>query len=167
MWHKGSCYTPYETSMQARSFVLDRRAGLEEYYNYLCRCEVCSLRGQALRDSDRRRRHIAQIRTDMVDYLDSAFGLHKIKLAIKLLREEKLLEHSSASFYIKGFDFCARAGDVENARAWAKKACETLTMSRGPNSSFARHWNNLAEHPEESDVFQSGRKKYKLTGPEF
>ncbi len=37
----------------------DRRAGLEEYYNYLCCCEVCSLRGQALRDSDRRRRQIA------------------------------------------------------------------------------------------------------------
>lgn len=106
----------------------DRRAGLEEYYNFLCLCEVCSLRGQALRDSDRRRRHIAQIRTDMVDYLDSAFGLHKvsccpvewtighmlthvaqIKLAIKLLQDEGLVEHSGASFYIKGFDFCASA----------------------------------------------------------
>ncbi|KAH9852356.1 SET domain-containing protein [Lenzites betulinus] len=112
----------------------ERRAALKEYYNYECRCSVCSLRGKGLLESDRRRSLIARIREDALDYLDPAFGFYKVKLAIRLLREEGLLESHSISWYSIGFEFCARAGDAASATEWARKAWEAACIMKGPDS---------------------------------
>ncbi|KAI0821909.1 SET domain-containing protein [Trametes gibbosa] len=144
----------------------ERRAALQEYYNYECRCGTCSLTGQSLRESDRRRSLIARIRENALDYCDPAFGFYKVKFAIRLLREEGLLESHCINWYRIGFEFCALAGDVASASKWARKTWEATCILKGSDSSSAQYWQNFAEYPEDFIDFGKGDRGYVLQGPD-
>ncbi|KAI0628551.1 SET domain-containing protein [Trametes polyzona] len=166
----------------------ERRAALKKHYNFACCCEVCTLQGDDLEESNRRRSQIARIRREIPGYLDPAYGLRKTKLALQLLQEEGVLEYHCASFYGSGYEFCACerliceherprlileyrsqlsvAGDVESARSWAMKAWQATCTEKGPHAPLAQYWSYLIEHPEDCDVFGRGERLCKLEGPD-
>ncbi|KAJ8453550.1 hypothetical protein ONZ51_g13533 [Trametes cubensis] len=131
--------------------------------------ELCMTYMDALlprHDSDYRRSTIARIRSQLLEYNDPSYGLHKVRMALRLLDEEGLLEVYGNPFYANGFEFCALAGDAESASAWAGKAWEFECVTKGPDSESAQEWEQRAEHPQRSPLFGTGPRKYTLQGPD-
>ncbi|KAI0659794.1 SET domain-containing protein [Cubamyces menziesii] len=143
-----------------------RLALIKQHYNYECRCPACKLTDQEGHDSDYRRSTIARIRSQLLEYNDPSYGLHKVRMALRLLDEEGLLEVYGNPFYANGFEFCALAGDAESASAWAGKAWEFECVTKGPDSESAQEWEQRAEHPQRSPLFGTGPRKYTLQGPD-
>ena len=58
-----------------------RLALIKQHYNYECRCPACKLTDQEGHDSDYRRSTIARIRSQLLEYNDPSYGLHKVSLS--------------------------------------------------------------------------------------
>ena len=58
----------------------DRLAVMRKHYNYECQCPACKLTDQDGHDSDYRRSTVAHIRSQLLEYKDPSYGLHKVGL---------------------------------------------------------------------------------------
>ncbi|KAI0326123.1 SET domain-containing protein [Cubamyces sp. BRFM 1775] len=158
-----------ELCMTYMDALLPRRERLiimRQHYNYECQCSACKLTEQDGHDSDYRRSTVAEIRSQLLKYNDPSYGLHKMRLALRLLDEEGLLEVYGNPFYANGFEFCALAGDAESASAWASKAWEFECVTKGPDSETAQEWEERMRYPTRSHIFGSGPRRYRLQGPD-
>ncbi|PCH35098.1 hypothetical protein WOLCODRAFT_155770 [Wolfiporia cocos MD-104 SS10] len=143
-----------------------RQRELREHFGFDCRCAVCSLTGNALRSSDRRRSSLPVLYQEIAACgSNPALGVRKIKLALKTLSEEGMLDTGASSFYDDAFQFCVFVADVKNAKAWAEKALESVTRLRGSDSEDAQQIEKHLRDPRTHMFFGvMGRKT--LSGPE-
>ncbi|KAI0628550.1 SET domain-containing protein [Trametes polyzona] len=129
-----------------------RRARLRKLFRFECACVACSRTGSELQASDERRTTLAQLYREIgMCGGTPAAGIRKVKEAIRLLSEERLLGISEASFCYDGFQFCATVSDARNAKLWATKAWEGHCAYRGPTSHHAeklkRYMKSPCRHP--------------------
>ncbi|OBZ67666.1 hypothetical protein A0H81_12260 [Grifola frondosa] len=74
---------------------------------------------ESLEISDGRRTTIARLYDEIPQCgSNPALGLRKVKLALRLLAEEHILEYHADSYYYDGFQFCVAVSDIVNAKAW-------------------------------------------------
>ncbi|KAI0367359.1 SET domain-containing protein [Pilatotrama ljubarskyi] len=158
--------TAYTDILESRD---ERRAQLQEHYNFDCCCVACSLTSRELRKSDLR----ATVAARLYDQIAQCggvpvVGIRKVreKQAPKLLEEEGLLGVRSPSFYCDAFQFCVYTSLWLNAKAWARKAWEWLSAVRGPDSADAKTMERYAKNPHAAHgaFGMLGRKT--LVGPD-
>ncbi|TBU60116.1 SET domain-containing protein [Dichomitus squalens] len=143
----------------------DRRRQLQSSFRFVCQCVACSKEGEALRASDERRAAIARL-YDEIEASGNipSLGVREVKMALRLLAEENLLERS-VSFCIDAIQFCVSVSDIKNAKAWAKKALEVSILTTGPNSKEVKTMTALMEDVRQHRSFGL-LPRAKLSGPE-
>ncbi|KAI0761260.1 SET domain-containing protein [Trametes elegans] len=127
-----------------------REEELKEAFGFECACEVCALDFEELAESDRRRAALRRLFEEVaLCGNEPTLGLRKVKLALRLLQEERLV-HYEASFSFDAFQFCVLVSDYANAKQWARKAWEASCNTSGPDSSASRafkmYWANPRAH---------------------
>ncbi|TBU44239.1 SET domain-containing protein [Dichomitus squalens] len=133
----------------------DRRHRLESSFRF----------GAALKESDERRTAIAKLYDEIGACGNTpSVGVRKVKMALRLLAEENLLE-CDASLYYDAFQFCVSVSDVKNAKAWVTKAWEAFSVIRGPDSenskTMAMYMKDVRQHRSFGLL-----PRAKLSGPE-
>ncbi|TCD66925.1 hypothetical protein EIP91_000764 [Steccherinum ochraceum] len=130
-----------------------RREEILEERNFECRCEVCELDDEESRASDERRSTIARLFEEVAGCgKEPTLGMRKIKIALRLLKEEKLI-HYETSFYYDAFQFCVMVSDFSNAKAWIKRSWEISCCTSGPDSDIARMFKLYWANPRAHEVF--------------
>ncbi|EJF60540.1 SET domain-containing protein [Dichomitus squalens LYAD-421 SS1] len=143
----------------------DRRRRLESSFRFVCQCVACSREGASLKESDERRNAIAKLYDEIGACGNTpSVGVRKVKLALRLLAEENLLE-CHASFYYDAFQFCVSVSDVKNAKAWVTKAWEAFSVIRGPDSEDAKRMATYMKDVRQHRSFGL-LPRAKLSGPE-
>ncbi|KAI0694026.1 hypothetical protein BC835DRAFT_1033159 [Cytidiella melzeri] len=126
----------------------ERRAEMKRKFRFECQCEGCALEGEALEESDRRRRTLYELygehMRDGIDGEDPMQGISEVMFALRCLREERLPVFES-SFYFAGFRFCAAVSDVASAAVWAGYAQKASRVAFGEQA--ATRWAQLVEDP--------------------
>lgn len=115
-------------------------------YGFVCTCPPCSLTRQKLKDSDKRRRRIAEL-GDTIPSLDPLAIVHACQEALALYKLEGLIT-GAAMFANDAWQACAWVSDLENGRKWLKKNLEFLALARGKESDYYAEAAELFEHPE-------------------
>ncbi|OSD05164.1 SET domain-containing protein [Trametes coccinea BRFM310] len=127
-----------------------RMEELRTAFGFECACEACALVGEELLASDRRRAAVRRLFEEVaVCGSEPTLGLRKVKLALRLLKEENLV-HYEASFCFDAFQFCILVSDYVNAKLWVRKAWEASCNTSGPDSpasrAFKMYWANPRAH---------------------
>ncbi|KAJ3531162.1 hypothetical protein NM688_g7611 [Phlebia brevispora] len=116
----------------------ERKRELLEDFGFECICSACQLEGEEALESDKRRSTIARLFDEVGQCgKEPTLGIRKIKLALKMLREEGLV-HYEASFCYDAFQFCVLVSDFTNAKAWIRRAHEVSVYTSGSDSNAAR-----------------------------
>ncbi|KAI0326126.1 SET domain-containing protein [Cubamyces sp. BRFM 1775] len=127
-----------------------RMEELRTAFGFECVCEACALVGEELLESDRRRAAIRRLFEEVgVCGNEPTLGLRKVKLALRLLKDEGLV-HYEASFCFDAFQFCILVSDYVNAKAWVRKAweasCSTSGLDSPASRAFKMYWANPRAH---------------------
>jgi len=129
-----------------------RREDVVEERNFECRCEICELNEEQSKASDDRRSTIARLFDEVASCgKEPTLGMRKIRKALRLLREERLI-HFEASFCYDAFQFCVMVSDFANAKAWIRKAWEVSCGTSGPDSDVARTFKMLWANPRSHEL---------------
>ncbi|THG94315.1 hypothetical protein EW026_g7128 [Hermanssonia centrifuga] len=128
----------------------ERRRELLDEFGFECTCSACQLEGEEALESDKRRSAIARLFEEVGGCgNEPTLGIRKIKLALRMLKEESLV-HYEASFCYDAFQFCVLVSDFPNAKAWIRRAWEVSCYTSGPDSNAARmfkmYWANPRSH---------------------
>jgi hypothetical protein len=123
-----------------------RQAALKAMYGFVCDCPPCSLTRQKLKDSDKRRRRIAELR-DTIPSLDPLPIVHACQEALSLYKLEGLVT-GAAMFANDAAQACAWVSDIDNRRKWLAKNLEFIALARGLDSDYYAEAADLLEHPE-------------------
>jgi len=128
----------------------ERRQVILEERNFVCRCDVCELDGEKSAESDSRRSTIARLFNEVAACgNEPTLGMRKIKIALKLLKEERVV-HYETSFCYDAFQFCVLVSDFPNAKKWIRRTWEVSCWTSGPDSDAARmfkmYWANPRTH---------------------
>ncbi|KAI0792268.1 hypothetical protein C8Q75DRAFT_714475 [Abortiporus biennis] len=146
------------TKEQRQQCILEDR-------NFICRCSTCELEGVELAESDRRRSTIARLFDEVPNCgNEPTLGIRKIRLALRLLKEERLV-HYEASFCYDAFQFCVSVSDFINAKAWIRRAWEVSCCTSGPDSNAARTFKTYWANPRGHHL-AGGLPKATLSGPD-
>ncbi|KZT70040.1 SET domain-containing protein [Daedalea quercina L-15889] len=144
----------------------DRQHKTSTAFGFACVCSACTLPDREQKASDKRRTSIGRLYGEVGDCGNQpSLGLRKVKLVIKLLKEEGILECAGATFYYDGFQFCVSSSDQRNAKLWIKKALDAESLGRGPETSDAKRYRGYLENPRGHPAFGLLRRQT-LTGPE-
>ncbi|PCH35097.1 hypothetical protein WOLCODRAFT_155769 [Wolfiporia cocos MD-104 SS10] len=144
-----------------------RQVELKNRFGFECNCTACSLSGEERKASDTRRSSVAKLHSEIgACGAQPSLGLRKVKLALRYLNEEGLLESHGDSYYYDGFQFYTSSSDINSAKAWAKKAWELACRNKGPDSEEARRFDVFVQNPRAHPSFGLLTRQ-KLSGPEL
>ncbi|CDO71128.1 hypothetical protein BN946_scf184844.g132 [Trametes cinnabarina] len=127
-----------------------RMEELRTAFGFECACVACAMDGEDLAASDRRRTTVRRLFEEVaLCGSEPTLGLRKVKLALRLLKEENLV-HYEASFCFDAFQFCTLVSDYANAKLWVRKAweasCNTSGLDSPASRAFKMYWANPRAH---------------------
>lgn len=125
-----------------------RRGVLEFGWNFVCTCVVCSLEGDELRASDRRRLSLAAIGESLPRFepVNAEAHLRASGRALKLLEEEGY-SLDSEEFASNAASVCAYHSDWSSASRWGRLAWEASRDQYGGDHRVAKGMKELEEDP--------------------
>ncbi|EGN92671.1 hypothetical protein SERLA73DRAFT_116951 [Serpula lacrymans var. lacrymans S7.3] len=142
-----------------------RRKELAAKFKFHCRCETCSLVGEKLAESEARRARLKGLYHEITlcsNY--PAQGVKKVKLALRLLRDEGLV-HYQDSFCYDAFQLCVASSDRKHANAWIQRACEAVRVVYGPDAEEQKQFEKYKRDPT-SHVAWGITSRMTLEGPD-
>jgi len=144
-----------------------RQGQFQAKFGFTCTCASCSLDGEALISSDRRRTQLGLLYHEIGKCAsDPAMGVKKVKIALKLLREEGLV-HGEDNFAYDAFQFCAGCANLQCAKAWAEKAWNAAHRTSGSDGEQTLKFLRLAKNPKPHPAWGLTRQRaVGLEGPD-
>ena len=127
----------------------DRITELEKKFRFTCTCEVCSLKGQQLKESDDRRRELAELDKDTYDTLSRKrfnAAIRKVERRLLLLKQEQI--DNLVLTYIcehDAFEACRGLKDKPGMRKWIEQAYQHCLLIEGSHSETAQKLESLIQ----------------------
>lgn len=128
-----------------------RKSFLSQQFGFLCACEACSLVGQDMVRSDKRRKALRSLDNRIYASISQgqfSDGLKLVQQKLEYLREEKidipcLLTRAEYDAY----QACKHAGQHRQARAWLEKAAAHNLQAEGDDSPTSKQYQRMLRLP--------------------